>query len=256
MVAGFQPVRVRIIGPSNAASQGCRRGFGEPASLGRGIHLFRGLRRVFRASVDSADSGQSPRPVPTDQVRGPTLSLPGLLTRGSRGEGVSGRGIQPFQGLARGFSGRCASTGGPSPRPVRLGSSPAGPTLSLPGLLTRGSRGEGERRPGVSGRGSNLFKALRRDFPGDRRLRRRRGVPAPSRERDAVEVHVVKPLRLIPRLTHERCAVSRGSVHQRLGARRLGKAALGGGKPVIAVELAHDSDHLVDRLEVRAPPWR
>ncbi len=53
-------------------------------------------------------SGQSPGPAASDQVRRPTLSLSGLLTRGSRREGeqrpwISGRGISLFNGLRGNF---------------------------------------------------------------------------------------------------------------------------------------------------------
>ncbi len=54
------------------------------------------------------------------------------------------------------------------------------------------------------------------------------------------------------RAADERCAERHGPFDGCLGPRRLGAAPFGGEGAAVAVEFAHDFDHLVDRLEVCA----
>ena len=151
---------------------GRRRRFGRATGLGRGIHLFSGLRRVFRAS---ADRGQWPRPLPPDQVRKPTLSLPSLLDSGIAGRASLRARIQPFQGFASDFPGVRP------PRPIAQAPHP-GPLP--PPALDPGIAGRGAAAPRGFRAWIQPFQGFAPDFPGERSPRRRQAGPLPDRALD------------------------------------------------------------------------
>ena len=123
--------------------------------------------------------------------------------------------------------------GGQSPRPLT-------PTLSPRSPGQEPGEGEGvmrrRARLDFSGRGINLFNGFRRIFRARVRPRERK-------------ILIVRRRPFGP--ADERPAIGDGLFGGRSERVRLEAAPAGdGGKPMIAVELAHDFDHLVDRLEV------
>ncbi len=131
--AGF-PGSAILSPPTGLARPGPRRRSGPVARIsGRGIHLFKGLRRNFRAAPCPRQRGS---PAPGPWRRSPV---------GDRGRRISGRGIHLFKDLRLNIRAtRCPD--GARPRQDLGGVRPSATTAAN------------------SGRGIHLFKGLRRNF--------------------------------------------------------------------------------------------
>ncbi len=206
-------------------------GFGGHRNAGRGFNLFKGLQQNFRAIVGRRDGGRALAALMlrSDAKRRVSKQVPaGRDGRNLRVRRNPGRGINLFKGLQRKFR-ATVTLSVAAVRPCRL-------------VLRSGAAGVASRGRLQRARRRLLERPSRRPLRGLLGMRSWRGRPSnlSTVSRRKLDAAVQRPA-----IGHGRPSGGRP------GTRRLGAAALGGDKsPMIAVELADDCRHPVDRLEV------